>query len=175
MTISLDEFVDDTPWIEAERALGEIRIPDQIEGVVIRRLLTNRDGRGDLTVLFSSRLVQDTHPPHIYWITAAPGSVRAWVFHRRQSDRLAFTNGNVRVVLYDVRPGSPTHGKLNIIDAGGENKVQLTIPPLVIHGVQNTGDQAATFINMPTNAYDPANPDKARLPVTHPGIPYRFE
>jgi dTDP-4-dehydrorhamnose 3,5-epimerase len=175
MTVSLDEFVDDTPWIEAERPLAELRIPDQIEGVVIRRLLTNRDDRGDLTVLFSSRLVQDTPSPHIYWVTTAPGSVRAWVFHKRQIDRLVFTNGNMRIVLYDVRPGSTTYGKLNIIDAGRENKVQLTIPPFVVHGVQNAGDQAATFVNMPTNAYDPANPDKSRLPVNHPGIPYRFE
>jgi dTDP-4-dehydrorhamnose 3,5-epimerase len=114
-------------------------------------------------------------PPHVYAVTAAPGSVRAWVFHKRQSDRLAFTNGALRVVLYDLREHSPTFGRLNVLDVGAENKLQLTIPPFVVHGVQNRGAGAATFINMPTRAYDPSYPDKSRLPYDHPGIPYRFE
>jgi dTDP-4-dehydrorhamnose 3,5-epimerase len=175
MTISLDEFVDDRPWVDSARPLEDVSIPDQIDGVRLRRLVTSSDNRGDLTVLFSSRLIDDPLPPHIYWVTAAPGSVRAWVFHRRQSDRLAFTNGQLRVVLYDARPGSPTNGKLNIVDVGADNKVQLTIPPFVIHGVHNRGATEATFVNMPTNAYDPATPDKARVRSDHPGIPYRFE
>jgi dTDP-4-dehydrorhamnose 3,5-epimerase len=44
----------------------------------------------------------------------------------------------------------------------------------VVHGVQNRGSENAYFINMPTRAYDPAAPDKSRLPANHPGIPYVF-
>ena len=77
-------------------------------------------------------------------------------------------------MLYDLRPASPTYGKLNVLDVGESNKMTLTIPPFVVHGVQNRGMQMATFINMPTRAYDPSDPDKSRLPFDHPGIPYRF-
>jgi glutamate dehydrogenase (NAD(P)+) len=66
-------------------------------------------------------------------------------------------------------------GSLNVIDAGEANKLQLTIPPFVVHAVQNPTDEDAIFVNMPTRAYDPAHPDKSRLPKDHPGIPYRFE
>jgi dTDP-4-dehydrorhamnose 3,5-epimerase len=83
--------------------------------------------------------------------------------------------GSFRVVLYDLRPDSPTYGVLNVLDVGAANKLQLTIPPFVVHAVQNLGDEDAFFVNMPTRAYDPANPDKSRLPKDHPGIPYRFE
>lgn len=174
MSLTLSDFRDDTPWHEVEPTHEEIAIPDQIDGVVLRRLTTNGDDRGDLTVLLSSHYVPDAATPHVYMVTAAPGSIRAWVYHKRQSDRLAFTNGRMREVLYDLRPESPTFRKLNVIDAGTANRIQLTIPPLVVHAVQNLGDEAALFVNMPTRAYDPGNPDKSRLPKDHPGIPYSF-
>jgi dTDP-4-dehydrorhamnose 3,5-epimerase len=174
--ISLDDFVDDVPWAEQNPALAEVPIPDQIEGVRLRRLVTHGDGRGDLTVLLSTQYA-DFHPlpPHIYLVGAAPGSVRAWVYHKHQDDRLGFTEGNLRVVLYDIRPGSVTFGKLNVIDVGAANRLQVSIPAKVVHGVQNRGAEWARFVNMPTKAYDPAHPDKSRVRPDHPGIPYRFE
>ncbi len=173
--LSPADFVDDSPWVEEGPFLKEISIDNQIEGVRLNRLVTHKDSRGDLTVLLSDLKGPILPIPHVYNVTAAPGSIRAWVYHKRQSDRLAFTNGNLRVILYDVRAQSATRGALNVIDAGEANKVLLTIPPEVVHAVHNRGGAAATFINMPTRAYDPANPDKSRLPHDHPGIPYRFD
>jgi dTDP-4-dehydrorhamnose 3,5-epimerase len=172
--ISLNDFQDDAPWTPDPAPFAPLAIADQIDGVQIRRLLTNSDGRGELTVLMSDLYGAENRSPHIYLVTAAAQSIRAWVYHKRQSDRLAFTQGSLRVVLYDLRPESPTYGKLNVLDVGAANKVQLTIPPFVVHAVQNLGDHSAQFVNMPTRAYDPAHPDKSRLPVDHPGIPYVF-
>jgi len=174
MKISLDDFVDDKPWADDAPLLEDVVIERPIEGIRVQRLLTRADSRGHLTVLLSDLEEKVAPPPHVYWVTAEAGSIRAWFYHKRQIDRLAYTNGDLRVVLYDLRPGSPTHGQLNIVDVGSANKVLLTIPPFLIHGVQNRGKQAATFVNMPTRAYDPAQPDKSRLPFDHPGIPYRF-
>ena len=173
--LSLGEFVDDSPWVEDVPLLQEFRIDNQIDGVRLNRLLTREDERGDLTVLISDLNEVIAPVPHAYLVTAAPGSIRAWVYHKRQSDRLACTNGSMRVVLYDLRPQSPTYRELNVIDVGGSNRVLLTIPPEVVHGVQNRGLTAATFVNMPTRAYDPAHPDKSRVPYNHPSIPYVFD
>ena len=173
--IRLEDFVDDRPWTPEGPEFAELRVENQIEGVRLHRLTENADGRGNLVVLMSDRYGADQTTPHVYLVTAAARSVRAWVYHKRQSDRLAFTKGLLRVVLFDLRPDSPTHGVVNVIDAGEANKLQLTIPPFVVHAVQNPTDEDAIFVNMPTRAYDPANPDKSRLPKDHPGIPYRFE
>ncbi len=173
--LSLDDFVPDVPWTEADDVFAEVAIENPIAGVRLNRLSRNRDSRGDLTVLMSGRYDPSLVAPHVYLVTAAAGSVRAWVYHRFQSDRLAYTMGTFRVVLYDLRDDSPTKGVLNVLDVGAANPVMLTIPPFVVHGVQNRGAEAAQFINMPTRAYDPAAPDKSRLPVGHPGIPYVFD
>ena len=173
--VTLDDFVDDRPWLPEGVENAEVRIENQIAGVELRRLEQRADGRGNLVVLMSDRFGESYRTPHVYLVTAAARSVRAWVYHKRQSDRLAYTQGRLRVVLYDLRPDSPTHQVLNVLDVGAANKVLLTIPPFVVHAVQNLGDEDACFVNMPTRAYDPANPDKSRLPKDHPGIPYRFE
>jgi dTDP-4-dehydrorhamnose 3,5-epimerase len=173
--IAIADFIDDTGWNDTTGALAEIAVPDAIDGVRLHRLVRNRDGRGNLTVLGSDHYQQAFSAPHVYLVTAAAQSVRAWVIHKIQSDRLALFSGTIRVVLYDIRPASPTYGKLNVLDVGADNPAVLTIPPFVVHGVQNRGDTDAQFVNMPTKAYNPADPDKARLPKDHPGIPYVFD
>ncbi len=64
---------------------------------------------------------------------------------------------------------------LNVFILGSEQPGLLRIPPLVIHGVQNIGNTTATFINMPTKAYDPADPDKCRLPERDRRIPFSLD
>ena len=154
---------------------ADVPLPDLIEGVRVQRLTFHRDPRGELTVLMTAMADESHTAPHVYHVRAEPRSIRAWVYHKRQTDRLAYVDGMFRLVLYDLRPGSPTHGRLNVLDVGAENRVLVTIPPFVIHGLQNRGDQPSTFINMPTKPYDPAWPDKSRIPHGHPGIPYVFD
>lgn len=173
--LKLEDFTDDKPWTPSGPEFEEVRIDNQIDGVEMRRLQPKADGRGNLIVMLSDRFGEGYHAPHAYLVTAVARSVRAWVYHKRQSDRLAYARGRVRVVLYDLRPESPTYGVLNVLDVGEANKVLLTIPPCVVHGVQNLGDEDTFFVNLPTRSYDPTNPDKSRLAKDHPGIPYRFE
>ncbi|MBL4807303.1 MAG: dTDP-4-dehydrorhamnose 3,5-epimerase family protein [Rhodobacteraceae bacterium] len=173
--LELDDFTDDPAWAPKHTPFSEIIIEDQIDGVAMQRLNTFSDTRGDLTVLMSNIYDPTHHSPHVYLVTAAAKSVRAWVYHRHQHDRLAFSQGDFRVVLYDLRKDSPTYGKLNVLDVGENNKLLLTIPPFVAHGVQNRGALSAQFINASTKAYDPGRPDKSRVQKDNPGISYTFE
>ena len=173
--LRLEDFKDDEPWDHPSKAFHELTVENQIHGVRIHRLERNADHRGDLTVLMSDHFMPGFSTPHVYLVTAAAASIRAWVIHKRQSDRLAYAGGQFRMVLYDLRPDAPTYGVLNVLEVGAANPVVLTIPPFVAHGVQNRGDRDAQFVNMPTRAYDPGNPDKARLPYGHPGIPFVFD
>jgi dTDP-4-dehydrorhamnose 3,5-epimerase len=173
--LRLEDFVDDTPWTPSSADFPDLCLPDLIDGVRVQRLTVHRDPRGELTVLMTALADETRTAPHVYHVRAEPGSIRAWVYHKRQADRLAYVDGKFRLVLYDLRPGSRTHGRLNVLDVGGDNRVLVMIPPYVIHGLHNPGAEPSTFINMPTAPYDPARPDKSRLPYGHPGIPYVFD
>lgn len=114
--VALDDFVDDKPWLPEGPENSEVRIENQIAGVDHRRLEARADGRGNLVVLMSDRFGESYRTPHVYLVTAAARSVRAWVYHKRQFDRLAYTQGRLRVVLYDLRPDSPTYQVVNVLD-----------------------------------------------------------
>jgi dTDP-4-dehydrorhamnose 3,5-epimerase len=172
--LNLSDFVTDAPWSDPV-APAQADFDSLIAGVIVEPLVFRKDGRGHLVELLTQRDRKHREIVHVYQVYAEPGSVRAWVYHQRQDDRLCFSQGRFRLVLWDIRPDSPTHGQLNVLDIGAANPCRVTIPAFVVHGLKNTGPELASFVNCPTNWYDPANPDKSRLPVSHPGVPYSFD
>lgn len=174
-TLSLSDFTPDAPWEPTPATeVGAVQ-HDLIAGVTLTPLITNSDERGSLSELLTTRDRPIEPIVHVYQVISKAGSLRAWVYHSRQLDRLAFTNGRFKIALYDIRPGSPTANRVNVLVLGSEHPALLHIPPLVIHGVGNIGAETATFINLPTRAYDPRDPDKCRLSVSDPRIPFRFD
>ena len=175
--LRLEDFIPDQPKsfdsVASTQSLN-FDSTSLIEGVKVELLTTGIDKRGMLHELLTTRDEAIEAIVHVYQVVADPGSVRAWVYHRFQSDRLCFTNGHFKWALYDIRPGSPTYGQLNELHLGASLRCRLTIPPYVIHGVKNCGEQTASFINCPTNVYRHDRPDKCRLPYGHPGVPYTF-
>jgi dTDP-4-dehydrorhamnose 3,5-epimerase len=149
--------------------------PGMIHGVVTHALTAHADHRGSLCELLTTRDGPIEPIVHVYEVRAEIGSVRAWVYHRRQTDRLAFTQGRFRIVLCDIRPDSPTRNMLTEFVLGRERPALLSIPAYVIHGVQNIGGEAASFVNMPTTPYLPDAPDKCRLDPDDKRIPFSFD
>ena len=169
-----DDFVPDVPRKNVSKGASTMGDAVLIDGVVLTQLIRQFDPRGSLSELLTMRDGSTEPIVHVYQVTASAGSIRAWVAHRRQDDRLAFLNGRYRIALYDIRPGSPTFGLLNAFVLGVDQPSLLRIPADIINGVQNLGD-AAAFINMPRTAYDPSDPDKRRLPPDDPRVPFRFD
>ncbi len=176
--LSLEDFAPDLPKPPRPAPFASDGAADPLEiidGVTATPLLGDADARGSLFELLTTRDGPIEPIVHVYHVVAAPGSIRAWIYHRHQHDRLAFTEGRFEVALYDLRPSSRTANRLNIFTVGADQPCLLRIPPLVIHGVRNAGAGAAAFINMPTKAYDRNHPDKALLPYGDPRIPYVFD
>jgi dTDP-4-dehydrorhamnose 3,5-epimerase len=172
--LTLEDFEPDSPFPEAVFSAKSAANDALIDGVSLLGLTPHFDPRGSLCELLSIRSGFDEPLVHVYQVTALPGSIRAWIYHRKQHDRLAFPNGRFQIVLYDIRPGSSTLNMLNVFVLGRECPSLLRIPPRVIHGVQNIAGETSTFVNLPTVAYDPTNPDKRRLPQDDPRIPFKF-
>lgn len=148
----------------------------RIAGVIVRMAVTQFDERGELTEVYSAPWgVLDEPVVHVYQVVATPGSIRAWIVHRKQSDRLFFSLGRLKLVLFDDRDGSPTRGRLEELFFGERRRALVAIPPGVFHAVQNVGTTDALYINLPTRIFDHADPDKHRLPLDSDRIPYRFE
>jgi dTDP-4-dehydrorhamnose 3,5-epimerase len=153
---------------------GELLL-ELADGVRVRPARTHTDDRGTLCEMYSPAWGFSEEPlVYAYQITVRPGVVKGWVQHRLQDDRLFFSTGTAKVVLYDIREGSPTEGRRNELYFDEHNRGLLRIPRGVLHAVGNVGAGNLTMVNFPTVPYDHANPDKYRLPLDPDAGPYRF-
>jgi dTDP-4-dehydrorhamnose 3,5-epimerase len=146
-----------------------------IDGLVIQHRPPNTDARGELIEVFNP--AWGFHPDplvYAYAVVAYPGSVRAWVMHKKQDDRIFVLGGRSRWAFYDARAESPTYKMLNVFVFTERHRVLFTIPRGVFHGTQNIGQMDATFINMPSKPFNHEHPDKYRLPVKNDLIPFDF-
>lgn len=151
-------------------------VAPRIAGVKVRPAVTHPDERGELCEVFNPAWGFHDEPlVYVYQVGIRPHKIKGWVVHREQDDRLFISLGTVKIVLYDDRADSPTHGMINEIFLGERNRALITIPAGVFHAIQNVGDVDAVFINLPTRPFNHAKPDKLRLPLDTDQIPYRFQ
>lgn len=77
-------------------------------------------------------------------MTLKQGAVRPFHYHKQGTDTMAVLAGSARIVLYDMREGSPTQGKVQelLLTVEGPNITFLQVPPLVAHGFQGISEQA---------------------------------
>lgn len=147
-----------------------------IDGVVLRYQRPIEDRRGEVLEVYRPSWGVDDEPlVYVYQVRVRPGAVKGWVVHTIQTDRLFLITGVLRWALYDDRPGSPTRGLVNDLVISDRAPALLILPPGVWHAVQNIGTADAIFLNMPTQPYNHAAPDKVRLPLRTPRIPFEFD
>jgi len=99
-----------------------------------------------------------------------PELIKAFHWHRRQWDYWDFVQGNVRVVLVDLREGSPSEGRVQVLTAGTNAPRMIAIPPLVAHGYQVLGLTDVVLTYYVTEPYDPAAADEGRIRWQDPRI-----
>lgn len=146
-----------------------------IDGVRVRVLEPHMDARGSLTEVLRADWPEFTRFGQAIVTVNAPGVIRGWHWHRRQTDVIVAISGRVLLPLYDGRAGSPTRGQVmeHVSDDGG--RIALFVPPGVYHGYRTLGDEAAIILNFPDTVYDPAAPDEVRVAHDAPEIGYRWE
>ncbi len=148
-----------------------------IAGVEIKELVTRPDDRGMFTeVLKVTDDLVDPHPfAQISHTVTYPGVIKAFHWHRRQTDYWYCVGGNIRVGLVDLREGSPTEGEHAAISLGEWARQVLKIPPGVAHGYQVLGSTPAQLIYYTTEPYDPCDPDEERIGWDDAAIGFDWE
>jgi len=146
-----------------------------IHGVEIKRLVTHVDERGSLTELIRCDDPFFEKFGQCYVSVSWPGVIRAWHWHKKQTDYFVCIRGMIKVPLFDLRPDSPTYRELNEFFLGDDNRIVLKIPPGVAHGFKNIGTEPCYLLNFPTEPYNPDDPDEYRLPYDTPEIPYSWD
>jgi len=141
-----------------------------IDGVEVFPLRQIPDERGKVMHMLRA---DDQHFQgfgEIYFSTVNPAVIKGWHIHSRMTLNYACIAGQIKLVLYDEREGSPTHGTLQELFIGDSNYVLVRIPPMVWNGVKGLGQQPAIIANCASHPHDPE--EISRLDPFSPAIPY---
>jgi len=126
-----------------------------IHDVVARPLRKFLDERGWLAELFRrDELPEGMIPVMAYISMTLPGVSRGPHEHREQTDLFCFIGpGNFKLYLWDTRRESPTFGIRQVLYAGGDAPMMVTVPPGVVHAYRNVSPEPAIVFNAPDRLY----------------------
>lgn len=141
-----------------------------IDGVKIVPLRQIVDERGKIMHMLKATDPHFINFGEIYFSCAWPETVKAWHIHQRMTVSNAVISGRAKLVLFDLREGSPTAGELQEIFLGEDNYVLVQIPPGIANGYKAYGDKMVILANAATEPHDPD--EMLRLDPTTDRIPY---
>ncbi len=145
-----------------------------IDGVAARRARVLPDERGRLGEIMRADDPWFEKFGQTYFTSTYPGVVKAWHFHKLQTDHFYCVRGAIKLGLYDGREDSKTHGEVNEIYLSEHLPGLVRIPPGVYHGWMCVSDVESLVVNVTTECYDYANPDEHRADPHENDIPYAW-
>jgi dTDP-4-dehydrorhamnose 3,5-epimerase len=127
----------------------------KIHDVTVRPLTKYLDERGWLAELFRADEVDAAIMPVMAYISMTqPGVARGPHEHTAQTDYFCFIGpSNFKVYLWDSRKDSPTFGVKQVIFAGVDAPMTMTIPPGVVHAYKNVGTDNGIVFNAPDKLF----------------------
>ncbi len=161
-----------------ERGIGDVitapNSPKLIEGVNVTPYPLWSDDRGYFFEAMRAGCGPIAgFPLHSTQVSATlsyPGTIKAFHFHRLQTDCWIPSMGTLQVALVDLRPDSPTYGRRNTMYLGVLRPWQVIIPPGVGHGYKSLGQDPAMLIYVTSRFY--AASDEGRIAYDDPRINY---
>lgn len=127
-----------------------------IDGVIIKKVIKHSDECGFFAELvkFGEKTFHEVLQTS--YSETRPGVIKAWHIHDYW-EIWCIIKGRAKIVLYDMRPGSPTMGMTQIIYAGENDLKIIAIPGEVAHGYKPLGRKTMGIIYHAAKAYDPKN------------------
>jgi dTDP-4-dehydrorhamnose 3,5-epimerase len=136
--------------------VATVESSDVIAGVVVVTPVLHADPRGVFVETYRREWVPDGR--EMVQGNRSDKTLGALVglhFHRHQADYWYVPRGLARVVLHDLRTGSPTDGATLGLDIGDHDHRGVWIPPGVAHGFTALTDLTMTYLV--DQYYDPAD------------------
>ena len=131
-----------------------------IDGVKITPKRQILDERGKVMHMLKTSDPEFEAFGEIYFSCVNPGAIKAWHIHKSMTLNYAVPYGNIKFVLYDDRPDSPTKGQLQEIFMGPDNYCLVTVPPMVWNGFKGIGTVPAVVANCATEFHTAGEIDR---------------
>ncbi len=141
-----------------------------IDGVKVKEVKRIPDDRGFFAEVLKSGEETFSQIKQTSYSETYPDVIKAFYWHKKQTDIWFIAKGMAQVVLYDLRESSPTYRETAVFYAGEENPLVISIPPGVAHGYRVIGARPVGLFYHTSEPYDLNNPDEERIPFDDPKI-----
>ena len=137
--------------------------PDELAGArgVLMEVVRDDD---DLMKKFGQTTFTITHK----------GTIKGFHWHKKQDDVWFVATGRAKVVLHDLREGSPTKGETQVLYAGTNDYKVILIPVGVAHGYKVVSVEPVLMFYHTTMSYNPQDPDEQRIAYNDPTIDFNW-
>ncbi len=145
-------------WLKQQKFLIQKGIT--IEGVTVKDLTVNLDGRGEVTEMWSSSWVGQNGiqmAKHVYQSATDFGVVKCWHAHEIHTDQFVVTRGKIQVAMVDLREDSPTFLHVNTVFMGELRARLVVIPAGIMHGWKSLSQPEVRVMNFQTEVFDPSD------------------
>src|SRR5437773_2206315 len=105
-----------------------------IRDVKLKKIAKFSDDRGFFAELIKEGEDTFFNVKQTSYTETYPGVIKAFHWHKKQWDVWFVIDGMAQVVLFDMREDSPTYKQTQVIYAGEDNHILISIPPFVAHG-----------------------------------------
>lgn len=145
-----------------------------IDGVKIIDLKKIPDERGTIQHMLRSSDPHFSKFGEIYFSKVYRDAIKGWHTHRELTLHYCVILGMVKLVLFDARKNSPTHGKLMELFIGDDNYKLVIIPPGICNGHKGV-TEFAMLASCPDIPHDKLQPgEMERIDPHHNDIPYNW-
>jgi dTDP-4-dehydrorhamnose 3,5-epimerase len=143
-----------------------------IEGVIIKPLKIFRDERGQVMHMLRCDDPLFKGFGEIYFSVVNVGVVKGWKRHKEMVQSFAVPKGDMKLVIYDDRPKSPSKGEIQVIEFGENNYQLVRLPPMVWYSFSPIGGVPAMVANCANIPFSPQESEQIDLDDTR--VPYRW-
>ena len=143
-----------------------------IKGIKTIPLKQIEDERGKVMHMLRNDSKSFTKFGEIYFSTIHPNKVKGWHLHRKMTLNYAVVLGEIKLVVYDVRPNSKTKGQIQEFFLSEKNYKLVSVPPLIWNGFMGIGNKTAIVANCADLPYD--DTDIKRKSAFDKEIPYNW-
>lgn len=147
----------------------------EIEGVKVIPLKRIPDERGTIMHMLRRDDPHFIEFGEIYFSTIYRGVIKGWHRHRDMTLNYACVFGRIKLVIYDDRQDSPTHGAIMEQFLGPDHYALVQIPPGLWNGFKGMSDPHAIIANCCTHAHDPIANRSDRIDPLNNDIPYDWD
>ena len=129
---------------------------NRIKGVIVQQLKQIADDRGAVLHMLRNDSPMFEKFGEVYFSEINPKIIKAWKLHTKLTQNISVPVGKIRLVIYDNRPSSNTHGNIAEYKTGRlDNYCLIQIPPMVWYGFQSLDTQVSLIANCTDLPHDP--------------------